>query len=69
MENIKVLLKHCRQLKYCTRGVKLFCEQNGINYIDAAINGIDCEVLRKLNDHRVQLLIEKAESEWADQRK
>jgi len=63
---VKVHVKHCRALKYCLKGTKLFFKKNDLNFEEFVTSGIDSELLMETKDAMAIALVKKAE-EWADQ--
>ena len=51
MSIVKVTLEHTRRLRYCTRGVRAWCQIRGIDFLRLADEGIPAEELEATNDH------------------
>lgn len=60
---MRITVQHCRELGYCLRGVRQFCDQGGIDFRDFVKNGFPLEKAREMNDGRVNRLIERAEGQ------
>lgn len=65
MENKpRVFLKHCRELNYCSHGIREFCKKHHIDFITFIREGIDCDELEKINDMHTRILVKKAKEEF-----
>lgn len=60
---MQVYLHHARKLKYCSSGIRQFCQIYDIKFVDFVRNGIDSEVLAKTNDDLAIDMIKLAEEE------
>lgn len=49
-----------RAIGICATGMRQFCSNNGLDYIDFVQNGLDVEVLRSFNDAMIDDAIDKA---------
>lgn len=58
---IKVTLKHIRACGYCSKGVRAFCRQHGIDWSVFLREGFDIEDLRKIDDAMAQRVVAEAE--------
>jgi len=59
---MKIKLEHARALGYCTRGVRVFGKKHKLDLTDFLKNGIDEEILAKLNDDMSNKMIEVAKN-------
>jgi len=55
---ILVNIKHARQLKYCVRGCKTFCEKYNIDFKKFVKEGVDAEEFLKTGDAMALKLVE-----------
>lgn len=55
-----VTFADARSLGYCSRGLRSFCEQHGIDWREFVRNGIDEQNLAGITDPMVQRVIERA---------
>ena len=58
-----VHMRHVRQADLCASGTRAWFKHHGINYTDFLNNGVDSEVLLKLDDHFANLVVAKAKEE------
>ncbi len=63
MARSRITVEDCRALGYCTRGVRQFCQESGIDFRDFVKNGFDLDAARALSDGRVNRLIERVEGQ------
>jgi len=57
---VLIRLHHARELKYCSRGIRYWCKQKGIDYIKFIKEGIEEEVLLAFNDSMAKRVVEHA---------
>lgn len=50
--------------KYCTKGIRLFCQKYGIDYQDFRLNGVDIEILIATGDSMALAVVEVARGRW-----
>lgn len=55
-----ITLTDARSLGYCSRGMRPWCEQHGIDWATFVRHGVDESVLAPISDPMVQRLIERA---------
>jgi len=55
---MKVTMSDCRQVKFCSRGVRLFFKKYNLDYKDFLKNGIEIKDLEQLNDSMANKVIE-----------
>jgi hypothetical protein len=62
IEGVVVRIEHCRQLRYCARGIRILFERYELDYPDFLQNGIDAQKLLTAtgNDGMVQAAVEVA---------
>lgn len=53
-----IQLVDCRELGYCSRGIRKFCLKHGISYTTFLRDGIDSEKLLELNDSMATKIVE-----------
>ena len=62
-----IRLEHCRAITgpngkgYCSRGMREFAKQQGLDWEDFLANGIDSAILGRIDDEMVRRVIEGAE--------
>jgi len=49
-----------RAIGICATGMRQFCSNNGLDYIDFVQNGIDVDILKSFNDAMIDDAIDKA---------
>lgn len=59
-DEIIVTYAHAKKLKYCSKGIRRFCQTYGINYLDFVKNGISSKRLEKIADPLALKLVEVA---------
>jgi hypothetical protein len=55
--------RHCRELGFCNRGMRQWCERIGVDWAGFLKNGIASEELRKTENAMAERVIEHAERE------
>lgn len=55
-----IRLQDCRQVFYCSRGIRAFCAKYNLDYSSFIKDGIDESVLAALNDSMATKVIEAA---------
>ena len=55
--------RHCRELGYCNRGMRQWCERIGIDWGSFLKHGIAADELRKTNNAMAERVISHAERE------
>lgn len=60
--NLKVTFADALRAGYCAKGQRQWFESRGLNYLDFVREGIETEVLRKLQDGFADPLIRQAEA-------
>jgi len=55
-----VTLAHARELQYCSKGIRQFCERHGIDFYRFRHGGIPVEELQGIDDAMLHKLIELA---------
>ena len=60
---MRVHLRHMRQLRYCTRGVRQFFAKRGFDYPDFLKNGIEAERMIATGDAMALATVRVAEDE------
>ena len=63
-----ILHRHFRDLGYCNRGMREFCQREKIDWSAFVQNGIDAERLRALNNAMIERAIVHAERAGNGQR-
>lgn len=58
-----VTRRHCRELDYCSRGMRPWFAANGLSWADFVKHGIDAEVLRATHNAMADRVIAHAERE------
>lgn len=58
-----ITLKHCRDMKYCSRGIRLFFQRNNLDFSDFLKNGVEEEVFLKTNDSMAIAVVKKAKED------
>jgi len=53
-----IRLVDCREVFFCSRGIRLFCAKYGIDYSDFIKNGIDADKLLSYNDSMANQVVE-----------
>ena len=53
--------RHCRELGYCNRGLREWCNRVGIDWAGFLKHGIDAEVLRRFDNAMAERAIAHAE--------
>lgn len=61
-----IRVEHGWAIGYCSKGMRKFAEQHGLNWMDFLINGIDEVRLSQIDDHMVEQLIEAAHG-WQEE--
>ena len=56
---MRVYIRDAVELGYCIKGIKEFCRQN-IDFRDLVKNGIDAEVLQKIDNAMAVKVVERA---------
>lgn len=56
-------MRHARQLKYCSRGIRDFCLKYDLDYTELIKNGLDAELLMNTNDYLAIDMVKVAEQE------
>lgn len=54
-----IRLIDCREVFFCSRGIRLFCAKYEIDYTDFIKNGIEADKLLSLNDSMANLVVER----------
>ena len=57
---MKVTVADARKLSYCLLGVRRVCHRYGLDFKAFIREGIDAEVLERIDDAQIQRLIEAA---------
>lgn len=63
VEVTRIYVRHVREAGYCAPGLRTWLKARGLSLRDFLDNGIDAEVLRKLDDSMAEKVIEVAERE------
>ena len=63
-----ILHRHCREVGYCNRGLRLMAARHGIDWANFLKFGIDAEALRALGNAMAERAIARAEEEAHGQR-
>ena len=50
-EDVIVRMEHCRELRYCARGVRELCARYGLDYTDFLLHGISGKELLSASDN------------------
>lgn len=59
-EDVIVVLKDIRRLKYCSKGARTFFERHGLSWSDFLSNGIPASELEKTGDAMALHVVEVA---------
>ena len=60
----KVRIEHARYLGYCAKGMRLWCEDKGLDYLEFVNEGFDVSVFDKFGDDvMIRALIQEAQHE------
>ena len=60
----KVRIEHARHLGYCAKGMRLWCEEQGLDYMVFVNEGFDVSVFDNFKDDiMINALIEEAQHE------
>lgn len=61
-DSVTVRMEHCRELRYCARGVRELFARYGLDYTDFLVNGVDSGRLLEAtgNDAMAQAAVEVA---------
>lgn len=59
-ENNKVLIIDATSLGYCAKGMRQFFELHNLDYLDFVHNGMDEEILIKMDDAMALAVVEEA---------
>lgn len=54
-----IRLVDCREVFFCSRGIRLFFTKYGLDYTDFIKNGIDADKLLSLNDSMANQVVER----------
>ena len=57
---MRVFMHHARICGYCSEGVRKFAVKHNLDYTDFLRNGIEEEILTKLNDAMANAMVEAA---------
>ena len=60
---MKVYVRHMRAAGVCVKGSREWCKANNIDFREFVRDGIDAEILKRLNDPITNRLVEAAERE------
>jgi len=60
MSGVIIKMHHAKSLNYCSRGVKHWCKQHGINYLRFVKEGVDEDVLLAIDDSMSRKVVEIA---------
>lgn len=60
MGDVLVKMHHAKSLNYCSKGVKHWCVQHGINYIKFIKEGIDEDIILAIDDSMSKKVVERA---------
>ena len=61
----KVFMRHARgNIKNCSRGIRVFCEKYNLSYSELVFNGLDIDILEKINDPLSNEAIRLAREEY-----
>jgi hypothetical protein len=60
MSDLIIKMHHAKALNYCSRGVKHWCNQNGINYLKFVKIGIDSDIVLSKGDDMGKRVVEIA---------
>lgn len=63
----KIYLRDLKK-RLCVAGAKRFCEQHNIDWSVAIREGVDVEVLLKIDDHMVKAFVEEVINEQSSRR-
>lgn len=55
-----IKMHHAKSLNYCSKGIRLWCKSNGVNYMEFIKKGIDEETLLKSGDSMAKKVVEYA---------
>lgn len=55
---MKVTLNDCREVHYCTKGIRLFFKKHDLDFMDFCRNGIEASELEALNDSMANKILE-----------
>ena len=53
-----ITIRDARKLKYCSRGIREFCDRHDLDYTNFIKNGIDCSDLLETGDSMAIRLVE-----------
>jgi len=62
----RVYMRHIREAHMCSRGVRQVAKEQGFDYEDFLVNGIDIEILRRIDDAMIQEVVQIAEADVGD---
>jgi len=57
---MKIRVEHAHAIGLCSKGLRLACQQHGLDWLDIVHNGIDEEVLLGFNDQMAIDIVEAA---------
>lgn len=57
-----ITLSHCRNLNYCSEGIRLFFKIHKLDFMDFVRNGIDEKILLDTNDSMAKQVVEEAKN-------
>lgn len=56
-EDVLVRVSDARELGFCVRGIKQFCDENGLSFRELCKNGLPAAVLEQTGDERAVKLV------------
>jgi len=63
MGDVIVQHRHGRALRYCNRGMRAWCQKQGISWSDFLRNGFPAQVFEATNDPQAMKMVELARNE------
>lgn len=63
---VRVYIQDARSVRYCSRGLRAFCESHGLDWELFLKEGLDSDDLEKIDDAMLKKVIDNAKRRVAD---